>query len=237
MSKQSKAEQTLITTFRQETEKLLKDELPPVERDGILDKLNKRWAFLNARSNFQEFIAVYKLKSLEPSEIFEVKRFMAEVFRDVEVTMVADEKASTLTVSVALDEGKLEGQFVVEPEEEPVLKPTFVAFPVCMSGDPGLVWIMGRADNVSEPEARIALNAIEAEFWETKKGIKLQKLRKPKTMATFIEEVPAGLLKNKGLKRHYKFPGVVIAADRGMSGSDSLPADASDASPADAGAA
>jgi hypothetical protein len=58
------------------------------------------------------------------------------------------------------------------------------------------------------------LKAIEEEFWASKKGQKLLKKHCLKTFASFIENVPAGLLlKNKGLKRHYKGPGPVVSME------------------------
>ncbi|NBQ40861.1 MAG: hypothetical protein EBU34_14085, partial [Alphaproteobacteria bacterium] len=55
-------------------------------------------------------------------------------------------------------------------------------------------------------EASRALLKIEEEFWQTKKGIQLQKGGGDKTFAEFIEHVPAAALSDSGLKRHYKGP-------------------------------
>jgi hypothetical protein len=212
MSKESKSEQTLISTYLSETEKVIRTELPSGEREDIIAKLKQRWSFLHVRSHFDEFMASYKLKSLEAAEIFKVKRFMAEVFKDEQIALEPDEKSQTLTISVQTPEGKLEGQFTVEPQEEKAPKPTFLPFLACLSGDPGLAWVFGRVEALTEPEARIALNSVEAEFWETKKGLKLASQTK-RTFEAFVENVPAGLLTNKGLKRHYKTFGIITAVD------------------------
>jgi hypothetical protein len=220
MSKES-SETTLISTFLAETEKVIREELPKGERDEVLAKLKKRWEFLNVRSHFDEFMKSYKLKSLEAAEIFEVKRFMAEVFADEKVTLEPDETNQTLTITVQTEEGPLEGKFTVEPpdENEKPVKVAFIPFVACLKGDPGVVWLFGRTENLSESEARIALNETESEFWATKKGLKLVSKGCPKTFEAFVEHVPAGLLKNRGLKRHYKTFGIVTAVD--AFGSDS----------------
>ena len=213
MSNDSKSEKTLITTYLSETEKVLKETLTPAEQSTIMAKLKKRWSFLHVRANFDEFLKSYHLKSLAASELYEVKRFMTEVFPTEPVVIAPNEKEGTLTVSVELEEGKLEGKFVVEPEEAAENTPKFEPFTVCLTGDPGVVWIFARTENLSEPEARMALNSIEETFWLSKKGLKLMKLSQ-RTFEVFVENVPAGLLKSKGLKRHYKIPSIVTAVDK-----------------------
>jgi hypothetical protein len=215
MSKESSSETTLINTFLAETEKVIREELPKAERDEVIAKLKKRWEFLTVRSYFDEFLKSYKLKSLEAAEIFEVKRFMAEVFADEKVALEPDETNQTLTITVQTEEEPLEGKFTVEPpnENENPVKVAFIPFVACLKGDPGVVWVFGRSENLSESEARIALNESESEFWATKKGLKLVSKGCPKTFEAFVEHVPAGLLKNRGLKRHYKTFGIVTAVD------------------------
>jgi hypothetical protein len=83
-------------------------------------------------------------------------------------------------------------------------------------GDPGLAWVFGRVETLSEPEARIALNSVAQEFWQTKKGLKLMK-KTQRTFEAFVEHVPAGLLTNEGLKRHYKIFGIITAVDGDLS--------------------
>jgi hypothetical protein len=73
--------------------------------------------------------------------------------------------------------------------------------------------LLGRASTLSESEARVALNALEGDFWGSKKGLALLKARVPRTLAEFLERVPATQLKAKGLRRHYPDPGVLRALD------------------------
>src|SRR5665213_2488787 len=216
MSKESISEQTLISTYLSETEKVIRTELPPDEREDILAKLRQRWSFLHVRSHFDEFLKSYKLKSLAASEILEIKRFMAEIFPNEQVTLEPDEKGQILAVSVQTPEGKLDGQFTIEPPEEKAPKPAFLPFRVCRVGAPGLAWVFGRVETLSEPEARIVLNSVAQEFWQTKKGLKLMK-KTQRTFEAFVEHVPAGLLTNEGLKRHYKIFGIITAVDGDLS--------------------
>jgi hypothetical protein len=66
---------------------------------------------------------------------------------------------------------------------------------------------------LSESEARIALNALEGDFWASKKGLALLKAHVPRTLAEFLERAPATQLKIKGLRRHYPDPGILKAVD------------------------
>jgi len=216
MSKESISEKTLISTYLSETEIVIRTELPPDEREDILAKLRQRWSFLHVRSHFDEFLKSYKLKSLAASEILEIKGLMAEIFPNEQVTLEPDEKCQILAVSVQTPEGKLDGQFTIEPPEEKAPKPAFLPFLVCRVGDPGLAWVFGRVETLSEPEARIALNSVAQEFWQTKKGLKLMK-KTQRTFEAFVEHVPAGLLANEGLKRHYKIFGIITAVDGDLS--------------------
>jgi hypothetical protein len=90
-------------------------------------------------------------------------------------------------------------------EPEPVKAP-FVCFPVVLPEDPELVWVLGRREDLAPDEASRALEKIEAEFWETKKGVELQRGGTDKSFAEFINHVPAGALSDSGLRRHYKDP-------------------------------
>lgn len=214
MSKEpNKQEKLLITTYLNETEKVLRDTLSDDQRDEVMTKLKDCWSFLHVKSTFDEFQKHYKLKSLEPVEVFEVKRFMAEVFPNEEVNIETDERAGVLKVSVDLPQGKLSGEFVVEPEEPAAEKLAFTPFLACMSGDPGNAWVFGKTENMTEAEGRIALTAVEEEFWLSKKGLKLLKKNVPRSFGVFAENASGGALKARGLKRHYKGPGIVTSVD------------------------
>jgi hypothetical protein len=200
--------------YLEEARQLLRRELPEAAKP-ILEKLERRWDFLRTRQIFDSFLADYKLRALGASEICAVRKLMVEIFPQGKVNLVPNRQDGLLSVSVELPEGDLEGDFKVDPNDtdDKPQKMQYLPFPVCLSGDPGLVWLMGRASTLSESEARIALNASEADFWASKKGLALLKAHVPRTLAEFIERVPAMQLKARGLKRHYPDPGVLKAVD------------------------
>ena len=200
--------------YLEEARQLLRRELPEAAK-LILEKLERRWDFLRTRQIFDSFLADYKLRALGASEICAVRKLMVEIFPQGKVNLVPNRQDGLLSVSVELPEGDLEGDFKVDPNDtdDKPQRVQYLPFPVCLSGDPGLVWLMGRASTLSESEARIALNASEADFWASKKGLALLKAHVPRTLAEFIERVPAMQLKARGLKRHYPDPGVLKAVD------------------------
>jgi hypothetical protein len=200
--------------YLEEAKRLLRQEFPEAAQ-AILERLERRWCFLRTRQVFDSFVADYKVSSLEASEICAARKLMAETFPQGKVTLVPNEQDGLLSVSVEMPEGNLEGDFKVDPDEvdDKPQKVQYLPFPVCLSGDPGLVWLMGRASTLSESEARIALNALEGDFWASKKGLALLKAHVPRTLAEFLERVPATQLKIKGLRRHYTDPGILKAVD------------------------
>ena len=200
--------------YLEEAKRLLRQEFPEAAQ-AILERLERRWSFLRTRQVFDSFVADYKVRSLEAPEICAARKLMAETFPQGKVNLVPNQQDGLLSVSVELPEGNLEGDFKVDPDEtdDKPQKVQYLPFPVCLSGDPGLVWLMGRASTLSESEARIALNALEGDFWASKKGLALLKAHVPRTLAEFLERVPATQLKIKGLRRHYPDPGILKAVD------------------------
>ena len=203
-----------LSMYLEEAKRLLRQEFPEAAQ-AILERLERRWSFLRTRQVFDSFVADYKVRSLEAPEICAARKLMAETFPQGKVNLVPNQQDGLLSVSVELPEGNLEGDFKVDPDEtdDKPQKVQYLPFPVCLSGDPGLVWLMGRAATLSESEARIALNALEGDFWASKKGLALLKAHVPRTLAEFIERVPATQLKIKGLRRHYPDPGILKAVD------------------------
>ena len=203
-----------LSMYLEEAKRLLRQEFPEAAQ-AILERLERRWSFLRTRQVFDSFVADYKVRSLEASEICAARKLMAETFPQGKVTLVPNQQDGLLSVSVELPEGNLEGDFKVDPDEadDKPQKVRYLPFPVCLSGDPGLVWLMGRASTLSESEARIALNALEGDFWASKKGLALLKAHVPRTLAEFLERAPATQLKIKGLRRHYPDPGILKAVD------------------------
>ena len=126
--------------------------------------------------------------------------------------MKADKKAQTVAVEVALPDGaQYISEIKVRPEgdaedEDSEIALKFVPFPVALPGDPELVWILGKRETMTNEEAGIAVTKIEEDFWASKTGQKLIRDRVERAFSEFIARVPAGMLGEVGLKRHYKEP-------------------------------
>jgi hypothetical protein len=161
---------------------------------------------------FEKFCAKIELPDLEQKTVEDVKLQLATSFGDGDITVKPNKKEKTLTVEVSMPDG---GQFISEvkvgpvaaadgEEQEITLK--FVPFPVCLPGDKELVWLLAKRENLSPEEGGIALSKIEEEFWASKTGQKLIRDRVERSFPEFIARVPAGLLNEVGLKRHYKTP-------------------------------
>lgn len=165
-----------------------------------------------ARTNaFDKFCAKVELPDLEPKSIETVKEQLSASFGEADVTLKPDRKEKTLAVELALPDGtQFSGEIKVNPnaglsddgEQEITLK--FVPFPVCLPGDKELVWLLAKRENLSPEEAGIALSKAEEDFWGSKTGQKLLRDRVERSFPEFIGRVPAGVLSEAGLKRHYK---------------------------------
>jgi hypothetical protein len=161
---------------------------------------------------FEKFCAKIELPDLEKKTVDDVKLQLAASFGDGDITVKPNKKEKSLTVEVSMpDGGQFSSEVKVGPvvaadseEQEVTLK--FVPFPVCLPGDKELVWLLAKRENLSPEEGGIALSKIEEEFWASKSGQKLIRDRVERSFPEFIARVPAGLLNEVGLKRHYKTP-------------------------------
>ena len=165
-------------------------------------------------SAFEKFCAKVELSDLEAKSLDEVKTQLLTSFgNDVDLTLKQNRKDKSVAVEISLPDGtQYTGQIEVNPngaaqtsdEQEITLK--FVPFPICLPGDKELVWLMGKRENMSPDEAGIALTKAEEEFWASKTGQKLIRDRVERSFSEFIARAPAGILNERGLKRHYKTP-------------------------------
>jgi hypothetical protein len=162
---------------------------------------------------FEKFCAKVELPDLEPKNLEAVKAQLEASFGQGDVTLKPNRKDKSLAVEVSLTDGtQFSGEIKVNPnagaeagdEQEITLK--FVPFPVCLPGDKELVWLLGKRENLSPEEAGIALTKADTEFWASKTGQKLLRDRVERSFPEFIARVPAGVLNELGLKRHYKTP-------------------------------
>jgi hypothetical protein len=196
---------------------LLRTILPKVAPDPALaEKIYSAFeAELRAKNrvnSFEKFCERIELPDLEPKTLEEVKQQLVSGFGEADLEIEPDESGKALTVDVSLPDGtQLHSKIAVRPlsaegseEQEVTLK--FVPFPAALPGDPELIWALAKRENMSNDEAAIALTKIEEEFWASKPGQKLLRDRVEKSFPEFIARVPAGMLGDVGLKRHYKLP-------------------------------
>ena len=164
-------------------------------------------------SAFDKFCARVELADLEPASVEQVKRQFVESFPDADVAVKPNKKEKALAVEIGLPNGnQLTGEVKVNPDahkpedEEQEIKLKFIPCPVALPGDPELIWLLAKRENMTADEAGIALSKIEEDFWGSKTGQKLLRDRVERIFPEFIARVPAGALNEFGLKRHYKTP-------------------------------
>ncbi|HYE32771.1 MAG TPA: hypothetical protein VEH27_15190 [Methylomirabilota bacterium] len=194
---------------------LLKDILPKAVGDQSLVKkiysaCEEQISTRVKVESFDKFCTRVELPNLEEASVEELQRQFEENFGNGNVTIVADEKKNTAQVEVKVDGEVLKGAVKVGPREEenedPEFKPKFVPFPISLESDPELVWVLGRGETLTTEEAAIQLSKIQDDFWGSKTGQNLLRKRVERIFPEFISRVPAKMLSEGGLKRHYKEP-------------------------------
>jgi hypothetical protein len=196
---------------------LLKKVLPKATHDATLAGKIYQAIELELKSKargiaFEKFCGKIELPDLEPKTVADVQKQLSASFGDGDITLKPNKKEKTLSVEVDMPDGtQFKSEVKVGPvaaaedgEQEITLK--FIPFPVCMAGDKELVWLLAKRENMSPDEAGIALSKIEEEFWASKTGQKLIRDRVERSFPEFVARVPAGMLNEMGLKRHYKTP-------------------------------
>jgi len=166
----------------------------------------------NRVKSFEKFCERIELPNLDEKTIEEVKQQLIAGLGDADLDIEPNEDGKGLRVDVSLPDGtQFHSRIPVRPpgsetsdEQEITLK--FVSLPVALPGDPEMVWALAKRENMTNEEAAIALTKIEDEFWASKPGQKLLKDRVEKSFPEFVARVPAGMLGDVGLKRHYKLP-------------------------------
>ena len=205
---------------------LLRTILPKVAPDAAwADKIYSAFeAELRAKNrvnSLEKFCERIELPNLEEKTLEEVKAQLLAGFGDADLEIEPNEDGKGLRVDVSLPDGtQFHSRILVRPpgsetsdEQEITMK--FVSFPVALPGDPEMTWALAKRENMTNDEAGIALNKIEDEFWASKSGQKLIKDRVERSFPEFVARVPAGMLGDVGLKRHYKLPETVKVLRRG----------------------
>lgn len=194
---------------------LLKQILPQTTSDtemaGKVYKAAERALRLRKYAKlFREFAQTVPLPDLSPGSVTNVQGRFEEAFPGWKVTLTTKPKEKLLRIDTEMPDGAqfnadaMVGQGAESDKQEIKLK--FIAFPVARPGDKELIWLMAKREDLSNEEAGIALTKAEEVFWESKAGQKCLRDRVERSFAEFITRVPGGLLKENGLKRHYKKP-------------------------------
>lgn len=196
---------------------LLKRVLPKAAPDPeiagrIYDAVEQELKAKSRVSAFEKFCERVELPNLEEETLDNVRLQLASSFTGGDITIKPNKKEETLAVEVNLPDGNnFQSTIKVRPvapeetgEQDVPLK--FVPFPVALPGDPELVWVFAKTENLSAEEAGMALTKCEEEFWASKQGQKLQRDRVERSFPEFVSRAPAALLREVGLKRHYKTP-------------------------------
>ncbi len=212
-----KAKSTVKKNTEAELLELLKRVLPKATHDAQLAVVIYQAVETELRTTarvvaFDKYCEKLELPNLEPKSIDAVKMQLAASFGDGDITVKPDAEEQALAIEIALPDGhQFTGAVKVRAtdagagdDQEIVLK--FVPFPVVLPGDQELVWFLAKRENMTPDEAGIALAKVEEEFWASKSGQKLLRDRVDRTFPEFIQRVPAGMMNELGLKRHYKTP-------------------------------
>ncbi len=194
---------------------LLQKVLPEAIEDphlaaSVYERMAKELRMMRSLERFEKFCAEGALPDLEPATVANLQNDLSTTFGEENVTVEPDEDGKAVAVEISLPNRKVETKLKVQTPGEEVaeeeVKSPFVPFPVSLPEDPELLWVLARRENIAPDDAGRALAGIEEEFWATKAGQKLLKDRVERTFAEFVANVPAGMLADLGLKRHYKEP-------------------------------
>ncbi len=194
---------------------LLKTILPKTTSDlnlagRIIEAFEDEFKLKNQSSAFEKFLEKCELPDLEPATVNEVKTQLATAFGTGNLKIEIDKKEKALDVELKVGKTTFSGHIKVKPlvqeNDEQEIKLKFVPFPVCLPADLELVWLLAKQENLTNEEAGISLAKVEEEFWLSKAGQKAIRDRVERSFPEFIARVPAAMLKEVNLKRHYKEP-------------------------------
>ncbi|HIL68875.1 MAG TPA: hypothetical protein EYG38_03380 [Verrucomicrobia bacterium] len=165
----------------------------------------------NRRISFDKLCKRCELPDLEDKSVEAVRVQLESTFDKANVTLKPIEEENCLKVEVALLDGETFTSMirtgpVVEISEEEEITLKFVPFPVSMPGDRELIWMLAKHETLTPDEAGRGLARAEEDFWASKTGQRLIRKHVERSFPEFVARVPAGLLRERGLKRHYKNP-------------------------------
>lgn len=176
----------------------------------IYERMAKEIRLIRSLERFEKFCVEGSLPDLEPATVANLQNDLSATFGEENVVVQPEEDGKSVAVEISLPNRKVETKLKVQVPGEEVageeVKSPYVPFPVALPEDPELLWVLARRENIPPDDAGRVLAGIEEEFWASKTGQKLLKDRVERTFAEFIANVPAGMLGDLGLKRHYKEP-------------------------------
>ncbi len=180
----------------------------------IIKAVKKELLVKEQAKAFERFCKKTAVPNLEPESVKGVENIMQESFTDSEVVVKPMKAEEIMAVEVTDKEGiQYYGELRLDPNAPPVddpdaqnYKPKFVPFPVALPGDPENVWFLAKREDLSNDDAGRILSELQADFWESRSGQRALRKGAERAFPDFIDRVPAGILREVGLKRHYKQP-------------------------------
>ncbi len=199
------------TQFMSLLQKVLPETIPDARlASALYERVAQELRLLRSLERFEKFCADGALPDLEPATVKNLQQDLGTTFGDDNVSVTPSEDAKSVDVEIALPDRTVATKLRVASPDDPVVeeevKAPYVAFPVFLPEDPELLWVLARRENVGPDEAARFLAGAEEEFWASKAGLELQKDRVERSFAEFIANVPAAMLADRGLKRHYREP-------------------------------
>lgn len=179
--------------------------------DKIITAVQKELESKQRVQAFDKYCKRAELLDLETKSLAQIQKQFEESFGKGNVNVVPLPQKESAVIEVTMGDETFEGVIKVgakgsDEGEDPEFKPKFVPFPVSLHTDPELIWSLGRTENLTPDEGAIALQKVQDDFWASKAGQKLIKDRVERSFPEFVARVPAKLLTEVGLKRHYKEP-------------------------------
>lgn len=208
---------------------ILENVLPKTTQDAelakkILKAVEKALLAVEREKDFQKFCRKTPVPNLQEKTIKDLEKIMTDGFKESKVIVKPMAADDVMAVEVQLPDGSdYYGEMKVDPAAPELDDPDaedykvkFVAFPVALPGDPENVWLLAKREDISNDEAARALEKLQAEFWESKSGQKALREGADRTFPEFMERVSVALLREEGLKRHYKLPEAVAVLRAGL---------------------
>lgn len=194
--------------------KILPALIPVSVAGDVVEWFEREFARRNIATTFEKFLERCELPDLSDASVQEVRNQLNAAFGPENVTLKVNQMVEGLDIVLKQKEGDLAGQIRVHPTTEANLGQAlkYISFPVALPGDPELTWNFAKLENMTNYDAGRLLEKVVQDFWKSKKGQKLIRDRVNCCFAEFVNHVPAAMLREVGLKRHYKEPEAIRIA-------------------------